>query len=106
MSSSSARTIKSFVQAPSTLARSHVLLSHSKIAHRARKQRPPTMSRVIQHLEDEHRFVYEHKGAIAYLDYEPKGAVMAITHTWVPPDLAGQGIAADQIGRASCRERV
>lgn len=32
---------------------------------------------------------------VAYLDYELTPPIMAITHTWVPQELGGQGIAAE-----------
>lgn len=53
------------------------------------------MTLAIQHLEDQCRFLFEKDGMTAYLDYELNPPVMAITHTWVPEALGGQGIAAE-----------
>lgn len=49
----------------------------------------------IQHDPTQQRFGTEVDGHVARLDYvlDPASAVMAITHTIVPPEIGGRGIA-------------
>ena len=49
----------------------------------------------IQHDSAHQRFTTEVDGHPARVDYtfDPTGAVMAITHTIVPPEIGGRGIA-------------
>jgi predicted GNAT family acetyltransferase len=50
----------------------------------------------IQHDPAHQRFTTEVDGHLARVDYafDPAGAVMAITHTIVPAEIGGRGIAA------------
>jgi uncharacterized protein len=47
----------------------------------------------VQHLPAESRYVYQTEAARAVLDYELDGTRMIFTHTFVPPEFRGQGIA-------------
>lgn len=53
------------------------------------------MSRIIEHNTDLHRFEYTEDAMLSILDYELSDGVMSITHTEVPSELGGRGIAAD-----------
>lgn len=53
------------------------------------------MTRTIEHKPDQHRFEYTEDALISHIDYELDDGVMVITHTLVPPQLEGRGIAAD-----------
>lgn len=47
------------------------------------------------------RFELRKGDSAAYLDYEPRGTgTVALTHTVVPPELRGGGVAAELVGRA------
>ncbi len=48
----------------------------------------------IQHDRKAHRFHAEVDGAHCVLDYSLAGTVMTITHTGVPPEVGGRGIAS------------
>jgi uncharacterized protein len=48
----------------------------------------------IQHDRAAHRFETEVDGVECELDYTLTGAVMTITHTGVPPEVGGRGIAS------------
>jgi len=48
----------------------------------------------IEHLPEQGRFQTIVDGARCEADYVLQGKVMAITHTGVPPQLEGRGIAA------------
>lgn len=48
----------------------------------------------IRHDQSVHRFTSTVDGHDAFLEYEREGAVLAITHTVVPPEIGGRGIAA------------
>lgn len=52
---------------------------------------PPTIS----HDAAAHQFRTEVDGHRAELNYSLRGTVMSITHTGVPPEIGGRGIAAD-----------
>jgi predicted GNAT family acetyltransferase len=54
----------------------------------------------IRHDTAAHRFTTEVEGSRAQLDYTLAGNEMAITHTLVPPSIAGRGIAAELMGAA------
>ncbi len=54
----------------------------------------------IVHDSTAHRFSVEVEGLQCELDYRVAGSVMTITHTGVPEQLAGRGIAA-QLMRAA-----
>lgn len=47
----------------------------------------------VVHLQDEGRFEAEVEGSTAYLTYERSGGTVAMTHTIVPRELEGRGIA-------------
>jgi predicted GNAT family acetyltransferase len=53
-----------------------------------------TMS-TIDHERAENRFTTVVDGHAARLDYTLSGRVMNITHTRVPPEIGGRGVAAD-----------
>jgi predicted GNAT family acetyltransferase len=47
----------------------------------------------VRHNAAEHRFEAEVDGKLAVADYEVQGERMIFTHTFVPPELRGRGIA-------------
>lgn len=47
----------------------------------------------IRHDAAGHRFLTEVDGHLAHLDYRPVDGGIAITHTIVPPEIGGRGIA-------------
>lgn len=47
----------------------------------------------VKHLKDDSRFEAEVEGQTAYLTYERYGDTVAMTHTIVPRELEGRGIA-------------
>jgi predicted GNAT family acetyltransferase len=49
----------------------------------------------ISHDRSANRFTTEVDGHSARLDYTLSGKVMSITHTRVPPEIGGRGVAAD-----------
>jgi predicted GNAT family acetyltransferase len=51
------------------------------------------MTLTIEHLPQRHCFEAIVDGQRCVADYELNGAVMTITHTYVPPALEGRGIA-------------
>lgn len=51
------------------------------------------MALVIEHNTAASRFEYHESNLLCRLDYEVKNGVMAITHTIVPTELGGRGIA-------------
>ncbi len=53
------------------------------------------MTRVITQNIQHQRFEYIEDGALSLLDYRLNDGVLALTHTEVPVDLGGRGIAAD-----------
>jgi predicted GNAT family acetyltransferase len=60
----------------------------------------------IHHDEAAHRFSTEVDGYAAVLDYTLDGGVMNITHTGVPREVGGRGIAAELMRAALERARV
>jgi uncharacterized protein len=63
---------------------------------------PPDISRmkprnadavVVRHNVAEHRFEAEVDGRLSVADYAMKDGNMVMTHTFVPPELRGRGIA-------------
>lgn len=48
----------------------------------------------VRHDLENHRFELRIEGRTAVAEYRPEGNVMIFTHTWVPPELRGRGIAA------------
>ena len=57
---------------------------------------------LIEHDSHARRFTTEVEGERAVLDYSLSGQVMTITHTGVPPAIAGRGVAG-QLMRAALR---
>ena len=53
------------------------------------------MARKIEHQPDQQRFVYIEDALISHIDYELKDGYMVITHSFVPPEREGRGIAGD-----------
>jgi uncharacterized protein len=49
----------------------------------------------ISHDQNLHQFATEVSGHRAELDYTLSGGVMSITHTRVPAEIGGRGVAAD-----------
>jgi uncharacterized protein len=49
----------------------------------------------INHDQAAHRFTADVEGHSARLDYTLSGGIMNITHTLVPPEIGGRGVAAD-----------
>jgi predicted GNAT family acetyltransferase len=47
----------------------------------------------VRHNSPENRFEAEVGGELSVADYELRGTEMIMTHTYVPPQLRGQGIA-------------
>ncbi|MBC8039295.1 MAG: N-acetyltransferase [Opitutaceae bacterium] len=54
----------------------------------------------VRHDETGSRFVAEIEGHLAHADYQLDGESMVFTHTFVPPELRGRGIA-EQLVRPS-----
>jgi len=52
------------------------------------------MAPTVEHEADRSRFTATVDGHHCVLDYTLRGDVMAITHTGVPPEVGGRGIAA------------
>ena len=48
---------------------------------------------LVRHNEAEKRFEAEVEGHMSVADYELRGTEMIMTHTFVPPELRGRGIA-------------
>jgi hypothetical protein len=51
------------------------------------------MDQNVRHNEAEHRFELNTAGAVAIADYVEQGDRWVVTHTFVPPELRGGGIA-------------
>ncbi len=62
----------------------------------------PTHSEV-QHNTESHRFEFRSGEVLAVLDYEINDRQMAMTHTYVPQEFRGQGIA-EKLVRAALAE--
>lgn len=61
----------------------------------------------VHHDPDVRRFALAVDGSKAYLDYDCSDGTMTITHTWVPGEIGGRGLAS-QLVRAAvehARER-
>jgi predicted GNAT family acetyltransferase len=54
----------------------------------------------VQHDNAASRFATEVDGRLCVADYRLSGAVMTMTHTFVPPQLEGRGIAAALVAQA------
>jgi hypothetical protein len=55
---------------------------------------------IISHDSNAHRFTAEVEGRRAQLDYTLTGRSMTITHTRVPPEIGGRGVAAELMSAA------
>lgn len=53
------------------------------------------MTLPIQHNTAASRFEYTENNLLCHLDYELNGNLMAVTHTMVPQELGGRGIAGE-----------
>ncbi|WP_353172340.1 GNAT family N-acetyltransferase [Paracandidimonas soli] len=53
------------------------------------------MKRAIEHNASASRFEWTEDGHLCVLEYVLSGSTMDITHTSVPPEAGGRGIAAD-----------
>ena len=51
------------------------------------------MSHTLIHNENECKYEYHIDGFVAYITYEDKNGKMYLTHTIVPEELAGKGLA-------------
>ena len=49
----------------------------------------------VVHLPDRSRFETEVEGSTAYLTYERRGGTVAMTHTIVPYEIEGRGVAGE-----------
>ncbi len=58
------------------------------------------MSSSVSHHPDQHRFSIEIEGHTGVIDYMDRGEVWALTHTYVPAELRGQGIAVKLVEAA------
>jgi predicted GNAT family acetyltransferase len=47
----------------------------------------------VRHNPAEHRFEAEVEGMMSVADYQIRGEEMIFTHTFVPPELRGRGLA-------------
>ena len=59
----------------------------------------------IAHDVASHRFVTEVEGHAAYVDYEVFDGGIAITHTIVPQEIGGRGIAGQLVRAAALHAR-
>ena len=59
----------------------------------------------IRHDAAHHRFVTEVDGHTAFVEYEPGDSAIAITHTIVPQDIGGRGIAGQLVRAAALHAR-
>jgi uncharacterized protein len=60
----------------------------------------------VSHDPDARRFTTEVDGSRAQLDYTLAGRNMTITHTLVPPEIGGRGIAAELMSAALSAARA
>lgn len=51
----------------------------------------------IEHDTHNHRFTTQVDGYEGYVEYKPKTGAIAITHTIVPSQIGGRGIAAELV---------
>lgn len=59
----------------------------------------------VTHATNERRFEAQVDGWLCVADYGIAGQVMTMTHTYVPPALAGRGIAAALVAAALAHAR-
>ena len=60
----------------------------------------PSTEIMVRHNAAENRFEAEVDGRLCVADYELSGTEMIMTHTFVPPELRGRGIAAKLVRSA------
>jgi len=60
----------------------------------------PSAEIMVRHNAAENRFEVEVDGRLSVADYELRGTEMIMTHTFVPPELRGRGIAAKLVRSA------
>jgi uncharacterized protein len=60
----------------------------------------PSTEIMVRHNAAENRFEAEVDGRLSVADYELRGTEMIMTHTFVPPELRGRGIAAKLVRSA------
>lgn len=58
------------------------------------------MEPIIVHHPEQCRFIYTENGIEAHVEYEVKGQAFDITHTIVPKELGGRGIAGKLVATA------
>ena len=58
---------------------------------------PPDQALVIRHDADDRRFSTVVEGSTGYIEYERVDQVLVLTHTIVPRQIGGRGIAADAV---------
>lgn len=51
-------------------------------------------NRTLQHQAAEHRYVFDLGDSLATIEYELEGDICRLTHTFVPANHQGEGIAA------------
>lgn len=61
---------------------------------------PESTSFNVQHEPERSRYSATVEGAIAVADYHRQGNAIAFTHTEVPPEIAGRGVASALARRA------
>jgi predicted GNAT family acetyltransferase len=64
------------------------------------KARERIMTVYIRHLASSHRFETTVDGVTCELEYTLQGKVMTITHTGVPSEVGGRGIASELVRAA------
>jgi len=60
----------------------------------------------VRHDANAQRFTLERDGDVGVLDYSVSDGAMIITHTGVPPAIAGRGVAAELMGAAVAAARA
>lgn len=60
----------------------------------------------VRHDEAASRFVAEVEGLVAHADYELDGCRMVFTHTFVPAELRGRGLAEHLVRAALAHARA
>lgn len=53
----------------------------------------PSTEVIVRHNAAENRFEAEVEGHLSVADYQLRGTDMIMTHTFVPPELRGRGVA-------------
>lgn len=53
------------------------------------------MALTIEHNSNELRFEYQENGHLCHLDYTVSDNIMTVTHTIVPSELGGKGLAGE-----------